>query len=93
MKEVQMDGSVYYFKDNTSRIFHREDIHAIEFANGTKHWHLNGKKHRLDGPATIWNDGSFEYWINNMLYSEKEFLMLSKFNKEDIQQAQDILNV
>ena len=30
---------------------HREDGPAIEYANGNKHWYLNGKLHREDGPA------------------------------------------
>ena len=30
---------------------HREDGPAIEGANGSKYWYLNGKLHREDGPA------------------------------------------
>ena len=40
--------------------FHRVDGPAIEYANGTKSWYLNGKLHREDGPAIEWADGDKE---------------------------------
>jgi hypothetical protein len=30
---------------------------------GTKHWYLNGKYHREDGPAIEYANGDKEYWI------------------------------
>ena len=35
---------------------------------GTKHWFLNGKLHREDGPAVEWADGSKSWWINGNLH-------------------------
>jgi hypothetical protein len=52
---------------------HREDGPAIEGANGTKFWYLNGKCHREDGPAYEGADG-FKWWFLNGIYlTEAEF--------------------
>ena len=32
--------------------------------DGTKHWYLNGKRHRTDGPAIEYSDGT-KYWYLN----------------------------
>lgn len=32
--------------------------------NGTKYWYLDGKLHRINGPAVIYSDGTVEYWVN-----------------------------
>ena len=37
---------------------HREDGPAVEYADGSKEWYLNGKLHREDGPACEYADGS-----------------------------------
>jgi endonuclease YncB( thermonuclease family) len=31
--------------------------------NGTKRWWMNGKRHRVDGPAVEWADGD-KWWMN-----------------------------
>jgi hypothetical protein len=31
-------------------------------------YYLNNKKHRLNGPAIIWDDGDKEYWQNDKLH-------------------------
>jgi hypothetical protein len=38
-----------------------------------KVWRLNGKLHRLDGPAIEWVGGYNEFWINGYPYTEEEF--------------------
>jgi hypothetical protein len=38
------------------------------FTNGTKHWYLNGKLHRKDGPAVEYSDGSKEWHLNDMYH-------------------------
>ena len=35
-----------------------------EYPNGTKQWHLNGKRHRVDGPAVECATGT-KYWYLN----------------------------
>ena len=34
------------------------------YADGDKHWYLNGELHREDGPAIEWTDGS-KFWFFN----------------------------
>ena len=36
----------------------------VEWADGTKVWWLNGKYHRVDGPARVWPNGTKEWWLN-----------------------------
>jgi hypothetical protein len=33
---------------------------------GTKRWYLNGKLHRLDGPAIEYSGGDKEWWLNGV---------------------------
>ena len=40
------------------------------YSNGDKHWHLNGKCHREDGPAIEWADGSKHWHLNGELHRE-----------------------
>ena len=35
-------------------------------------WHVNGKQHRLDGPAVEWNNGYIQYWIEDEYFPTKE---------------------
>jgi len=39
-------------------------------SDGIKHWYLNGKRHREDGPAVESADGSKEWWLNGKLHRE-----------------------
>jgi hypothetical protein len=38
--------------------------------DGTKHWYLNGKYHREDGPAVEWADGAKFWYLNGELHRE-----------------------
>ena len=38
--------------------------------HGTKHWYLNDKLHREDGPAVEWASGAKEWYINGKLHRE-----------------------
>jgi hypothetical protein len=40
------------------------------YANGDKHWYLNGKQHREDGPAIENSDGGKSWWLNGKLHRE-----------------------
>ena len=57
---------------------HRLDGPAVENSSGYKVWYQNGVCHRLDGPAREWADGTVEYWIEDKLLTEEEFLSRSK---------------
>jgi len=41
--------------------------------NCYKAWYLNGKRHRIDGPAIEYVDGSKEWWVNGVSMTEEEF--------------------
>ena len=36
--------------------------------DGAKEWYLNGKLHRVDGPACEYANGSKEWWLNGNLH-------------------------
>ena len=38
---------------------------------GTKHWYLNGKLHREDGPAIEWANGDKHWYLNGELHRER----------------------
>lgn len=44
----------------------------VEWDNGIKSWWLNGKRHRLGGPAVIWPDGTKAWYINGNHTFERE---------------------
>ena len=37
-------------------------------SNGTKSWFVDGKRHRIDGPAFEWPDGHKEWWVDGKLH-------------------------
>lgn len=37
-------------------------------ALGSKHWFINGLRHRLDGPAIEWSNGYKEWYVNDLLH-------------------------
>ena len=41
---IDSSGNKFYYKDKAMTIFHREDGPAIEFADGTKLWFIDGKE-------------------------------------------------
>ena len=46
---------------------------VIVYNNGDKHWYLNGKLHREDGPAVEFVNGNKIWYINGEELSEEEF--------------------
>ena len=38
--------------------------------SGYKEWYIRGYRHRLDGPAVVYNEGAEEYWVNNKLHND-----------------------
>jgi hypothetical protein len=62
--------------------------------NGTRKWHLNGKRHREDGPAVEYADGDKAWYLNDQLHREdgpaiehsngdKEWCLNEKYHRED----------
>jgi len=65
---IDEEGTKRWYNDRNE--FHREDGPAIERADGTKVWYINGKLHREDGPAYEGADGYKVWYINNKLHRE-----------------------
>ena len=40
------------------------------FSDGSRHWWLNGQRHREDGPASEYADGGKEWFLNGELHRE-----------------------
>ena len=64
---VDQDKTIRWY--NEMNQFHRLDGPAIiEHADGYKAWYVDGKLHRLDGPAREWADGDKKWYINGKLH-------------------------
>ena len=79
----------YYYKDGTtsskydgSKVIHRIDGPAIEYANGDRFWLVDGKRHRVDGPAVEWVDGRGSWYVEYKYYTEENFNKLIEEVKE-----------
>ena len=35
-------------------------------ADGTQAWYENDRRHRTDGPAIVWRDGTEEWWVGGV---------------------------
>ena len=62
-----------FLKEHTAASKERTENYSdkpamTEDANGPKRWHLNGQRHRTDGPAVQWYDGSKEWYLNDELH-------------------------
>jgi hypothetical protein len=67
-RTVDTLGNICY--RNESGQYHREDGPAIEYADGSKAWYINGKLHREDGPAFEEPNGYKAWWINGVRHRE-----------------------
>lgn len=47
------------------------------FDDGNRHWFLNGRLHREDGPAIEWSDGSKFWYLDGKLVTEQEVMKSS----------------
>ncbi len=68
---------------NTIKIKHWSEIPddytgIIEWSNGDNWWYKNGKFHREDGPAKIWNNG-YKSW-----YLDSRYIWTSNWDKFDL---------
>ncbi len=63
-------GHKRYYSDREMKIKHREDGPAIEGADGSKAWWVDGKIHREDGPAIEYADGAKSWYVNGELHRE-----------------------
>ena len=75
MGEEAMKEDKFYYKDgttsseyNTSKVIHRIDGPACEYADGDKFWYIDSKLHRIDGPALEYTDGTKLWYIDSKLH-------------------------
>ena len=66
---VVENGITQWFKDAKHTILHRTNGPAYE-SWSTKHWYINGKLHREDGPAVERASGEKEWYVNGKLHRE-----------------------
>ena len=59
-------GNKFWINDKGQR--HRLDGPAIEGADGTESWWINGKRHRLNEPAVEYANEHKEWFLNDKLY-------------------------
>ena len=60
----------YWF--NKQQLLHNKLGPAYVYSKHTKQWYINGKLHRLDGPAVM-HPSYNEYYIDGKKYSEEDF--------------------
>ena len=67
---IDLKGDKFYYKDKARTILHREDGPAIIKANGNNVlWYLNGKLHRMGGPAIEYTTGvGYKVWYVNGVF-------------------------
>lgn len=68
--EVDSYGTVRWYKDAECKILHRDGGPAIECADGSKFWYINGERHRDGGPAVEVADCYKSWWINGKRHRE-----------------------
>ena len=66
--EVEITGT-YWYREGTT-ILHRVGGPAVELADGTKQWCLDGQLNREDGPAIEHADGKKQWYRNGLLHRE-----------------------
>lgn len=61
-------------KDKNGILYQEKDGLTIICEQGDKTWwNQDGKRHRTDGPAIEYVDGSKSWWVDGKKYTEEEF--------------------
>ena len=69
---VYDDGSECYYDENDC--YHRPNNKpAFIHPDGFTLYRVCGKLHRTNGPAFIYSDGSEEYWLDDIEYTEEDY--------------------
>jgi hypothetical protein len=53
----------------------------VEDRYDNKYWCLNGKRHRVDGPAIEWSDGDKEWFMNGEQITEEDHAKRTAWTK------------
>ena len=56
---------------NSKGDYHNESGPALICSSGV-FWYINGKSHRIDGPADMWTSGSMFWYINGKQYNDNQ---------------------
>lgn len=59
-----MSNTFNWCKDKTWLAIFDKYVFCFDYANGTKFWFLNGKCHRVNGPAIEYVNGNKEWYLN-----------------------------
>jgi len=65
---INQYGNKIYYKDRALTKLHRLDGPAVEYADGSKMWYVDGQLHRLDGPAFEAADGCKYWYVDGQLH-------------------------
>jgi hypothetical protein len=65
MKILSIDrhGSIRWYRDY--KLNRDLDFPSAIWTSGHREWYKNGKLHRENGPAVIYEDSETEYWLND----------------------------
>ena len=59
------DRKIFYIEKNGQRHWHNPFGPAYIAPDGSKHWYLYHKRHRIDGPAVEFTDGVTLWYLDN----------------------------
>lgn len=75
-----------------------DDLHSIndkpayeDLGIGYKDWRFEGKWHRENGPAIIYSNGNYYFWLNDKMYENENDWLIDNPNKDILFQVQMIL--
>ena len=64
-----MSKTFTWGKDKTKLAIWNKQVFHVD-RHGDKWWSLNGKRHRVDGPAVEYANGYKVWWLNGKLHRE-----------------------
>ena len=65
---IYTDGSLAWYQNG--RLHRDGDKPAVISGDSSLAWYQNGQLHRFGGPAEIWLDGEFEWWVNGEVITQ-----------------------
>ena len=67
-------------------ITRKNGLRCETWGDGHLEWYsdVSGYRHRIDGPAVIFNDGSMMWWLNDTCYSLDAYMDALHMSSEDM---------
>lgn len=86
------NGRQYKHWHKNDGLLHRVGGPAVEWADGSKQWLVNGQRHRLDGPA-VENVNELSYWVKGEYLTKENYihLLLSQIGLRKTKEVRDII--